>query len=126
MANPSCVDYFGDLPLPSVAPATEDFLDYVDWGFNEFYAQDDEIALVLDFDPTVQRKMLEYELAEDQYTELLPDKWLRAKATVYDTGSLQAWLLSYGNRLRVIAPQSLADKLESLRQPPPPPPSARV
>jgi predicted DNA-binding transcriptional regulator YafY len=107
---------------PAEVPSIEDFTDYVDWNFNEFYERDDEIALVVDFDPTVQRKMLEYELAEDQQTELLPDKWLRVKATVYETSSLQAWLLSYGNRLRVISPRSLADKLEALRQPPPPPP----
>jgi len=106
---------------PAVVPNVDDFSNYVDWYFNEFYAHDDEIYLVADFHESVQRKMLEYELAENQQTELLSDKWLRVKATVYETGSLQAWLLSYGNRVRVIAPTSLADKLDLLRQPAPPP-----
>ncbi|MBV5297354.1 MAG: WYL domain-containing protein [Rhodoferax sp.] len=108
---------------PATLPNVDDFLDYVDWGFNEFYASDDEIALVVDFDPTVQHKMLEYALADDQQTQLLSDQWLRVSATVYDTGSLQAWLLSYGNRVRVIAPAALVAALDALRQPAPPPPA---
>jgi len=103
-------------------PGVYDFLDYVDGGFNAFYASEDEIALVVDFHPWVQQKMREYTLAEDQQTQLLPDQWLRVSATVYDTGSLQAWLLSYGNRLRVIAPVELVTALDALRQPAPPPP----
>ncbi len=109
---------------PATLPNVEDFLDYVVWGFNEFYASDDEIALVVDFAPAVQNKMLEYTLAEDQQTQLLSDQWLRVSASVYETSSLQAWLLSYGNRVRVIAPDSLVARLNALRQPPPPPPQA--
>ena len=103
-------------------PAIDEFLEYVDWGFNEFYEQDDEISLVVDFDEIVQRKMLEYALSDDQQTELLSDKWLRVTATVYETGSLHAWLLSYGNRVRVIEPEPLATKINALRKPAPPPP----
>jgi len=107
---------------PASLPAVDDLLDYVDWGFNEFYTGDDAIALVVDFAPGVQAKMLEYALADDQQTKLLPDQWLRVSATVDETSSLHAWLLSYGNRVRVIAPAELVARLDALRQPPPPPP----
>ncbi len=108
---------------PATLPVVEEFLDYVDWGFNEFYTGDDEIAMVLDFAPGVQAKMLEYQLADDQRTELLSDQWLRVSATVAETSSLHAWLLSYGNRVRVIAPAALVARLDVLRQPAPPPPA---
>jgi predicted DNA-binding transcriptional regulator YafY len=107
---------------PVSAPEVGDFLDYVQDGFNEFYVGEDEITLIVDFHPHAQRKMLEYQLADDQQQEVLSDKWLRVKATLYPTGSLLTWLLGYGNLVRVIGPADLVKRLDEMRQAPPAPP----
>ncbi len=107
---------------PASAPDVADFLDYVEEGFNEFYVSEDEITLIVDFHPHAQRKMLEYQLAEDQQQEVLSDKWLRVKATLYPTGSLLTWLLGYGKLVRVIGPPDLVKRLDEMRQAPPAPP----
>lgn len=107
---------------PGTVPKVEDFLDYVDCYFNEFYLGEDEFSLTADFHPHVQRKMLEYQLADDQQTKVLSDGWVRVTATVDLTGSLLTWLLGYGNLVRVIGPKELVAKLDDRRQAPPPPP----
>lgn len=112
--------------LDASVPSVDDFEEYVDWGFNEFYASDDEIELVADFHPQVSRKMLEYTLLENQTTQVLTDKWLRVTGMLYETSSLRTWLLGYGNLVRVISPPELVAALDTLRQPPPPPPAAAV
>lgn len=108
---------------PVTVPAVPHLLKYVDGKLNEFIEGDGvEIPLVLDFDPVVQRKMLEYKLGKDMHTEALRDGWLRVQSNMFETGSLHAWLLSYGNRVRVIAPRKLVMKLNAMRQPAPRPP----
>lgn len=103
------------------------FQDYVEDEFNQFPLEgfNDEIKLVADFHPDVQRKFQEYQLSDDQKTAVLADGWLRVKATVYATGALQTLLLGYGNLVRVIGPQKLVKALDAMRQPPPPPPVAQ-
>lgn len=107
----------------TTVPDVQAFQDYVRDEFNQFFLFDDEIKLVADFHPYVQRKLLEYQLSHDQQTDLLVDGWLRVKVTVYATGALQTWLLGYGNLVRVIGPPKLVKALEAMRLPPPPPPS---
>ncbi|MEI8155646.1 MAG: WYL domain-containing protein [Burkholderiales bacterium] len=109
---------------PATVPDVQAFQDYVKDEFNQFFLFDDEIRLVADFHPVVQRKLEEYQLSNDQHTAMLADGWLRVKATVYATGALQTWLLGYGNLVRVNGPQKLLRALDAMRQPPPPPPSA--
>ncbi len=107
---------------PCTVPDTADFQEYVECDFNEFYVSEDEVTVVADFHPKVQRKMVEYHLAEDQQTEKLSDGWLRVTANLYLTSSLLTWLMGYGNLVRVIGPNELIVKLQDLRQAPPPPP----
>ena len=108
---------------PATVPDVQAFQDYVKDEFNQFFLFDDEIKLVADFHPHAQRKLLEYQLSNDQQTGMLSDGWLRVKATVYASGALQTWLLGYGNLVRVIGPPKLVKALDAMRQPPPPPPS---
>jgi predicted DNA-binding transcriptional regulator YafY len=110
---------------PATIPDVQAFQDYVEDEFNQFFLFDDEIRMVADFHPHAQRKLQEYQLSDDQKTEVLADGWLRVKATVYATGALQTWLLGYGNLVRVIAPQKLVKALDVMRQPPPPPSAAK-
>jgi predicted DNA-binding transcriptional regulator YafY len=111
----------------ATVPDVQAFHQYVQDEFNEFFLEDfdDEIKLVADFHPHAQRKLLEYQLSDDQQTAVLADGWLRVKATVYATGALQTWLLGYGNLVRVIGPRKMVKALDAMRQPPPPPPVAR-
>jgi predicted DNA-binding transcriptional regulator YafY len=109
----------------ATVPDVQSFQDYVQDEFNQFYLFDDEIRLVADFHPQAQRKFQEYQLSDDQQTDVLADGWLRVKATVYATGALQTWLLGYGNLVRVVGPQKLVKALDAMRQPPPPPPAPK-
>ena len=106
----------------ATVPDVQAFQDYVEDEFNQFFLFDDEIKLVADFHPDVQRKFQEYQLSDDQKTAVLADGWLRVKATVYATGALQTLLLGYGNLVRVMGPRKLVKALDAMRQPPPPPP----
>ncbi len=108
--------------LPANLPEVDEFQEYVEEEFNQIYYRDEEIALVVDFHPEVQRKMLEYMFSDDQQIKKLEDQWLRVSATVDDTHSLRSWLLSYGNKVRLIGPDDFVAAMDELRVPPPPPP----
>jgi predicted DNA-binding transcriptional regulator YafY len=93
---------------------------YVDESFNDIFGDEgEEVELTVDFNEQVQRKMFEYKLGRQQTMTPLPDGWLRVKTLVRHTGSLESWLLAYGNRIRVIAPRTLVMQLNRLRQPAP-------
>ncbi len=108
-----------DAYMPAQVPDVGHFLKYVNGPFNQFYENDQPIALVVDFDDDVQRKMLEYKLSADQQIAELSDGWLRVKATVHDTGGLRTWLCGYGRHARVIDPPELVAALKALHRKPP-------
>ena len=105
-----------DAYMPASLPDVGHFFNYVNGQFNQFSENDQPIALVVDFDCEVQRKLLEYRLSDDQQTVALSDGWLRVKATVHDTGSLRTWLCGYGRHARVIEPPQLVEALKALRR----------
>ncbi len=105
-----------DAYLQARLPDVGHFLSYVNLKFNQFYENDQPIALVVDFDCEVQRKLLEYRLSDDQQTTVLPDGWLRVKTTVHDTGGLRTWLCGYGRHVRVMEPPELVAALKALRR----------
>ena len=67
----------------------------------------ESLALEIILDEVTAVHLLESPLGTDQHHETLHDQRVRIRVTVANTERLRWWLLSYGDRIEVIGPQSL-------------------
>lgn len=112
MSNPEVLRHDDKAEL--FEPGT--FKEHVEEGFLKFYLSDEPVELLLEFAASAAPTLRECKLSENQTTEELDGGRLRVRAHVYDTQPLRAWLLSYGDLVRVIAPESLRDDIRSRLQ----------
>lgn len=69
------------------------------------------IPLEVLFEKTLAVHIQETPLSKDQTVEPFGDAQVRIRATVRDTGQLRWWLLSFGHRVEVLAPQVLRTEM---------------
>lgn len=72
------------------------------------------IKLVADFDRPVATVFIERPLDANQVIEDIDEKTVRLTATVLDTKEIRRWLLEFGARAEVIAPESLREEMKGI------------
>jgi len=70
-----------------------------------------KINLVAHFDRSVASAFVERALDKDQVVEDISETTVRLTATVLDTQEIRRWLLEFGARAEVIAPESLREEM---------------
>ncbi len=70
------------------------------------------IPLEVLFEKTLAVHLQETPLSKDQTVEPFDHERVRIRATVRDTGQLRWWLLSFGHRVEVLAPQALRTEMQ--------------
>lgn len=76
-----------------------------------------EVELELLLNAKIAHHLRETPLSLDQTMGAETDGTVRLKATVANTAQLQWWLLSFGNKVEVLAPQALREQLSALTSP---------
>ena len=80
------------------------------------FPQGDSLQLEVIFEKNLAVHVREAPLSKDQTVEPFDDARVRIRATVRDTGQLRWWLLSFGDRVEVLAPEELrAEMRETCR-----------
>lgn len=72
------------------------------------------LKLVADFDRPVATVFIERPLDANQVIEDIDEKTVRLTATVLDTKEIRRWLLEFGARAEVIAPESLRSEMKTV------------
>lgn len=72
------------------------------------------IKLVADFDRPTATRFIERPLDVNQVIEEIDEKTIRLTATVLDTKEIRRWLLEFGARAEVIAPESLREEMKAI------------
>ena len=100
----------------SAAPRADFDLDaYLGAGSFDYPVGDAEpIRLVVHFDRMTAIHLEETPLSPDQQMSAVPDsEWVEVQATVLDTQQLRWWLLGFGDRVRVMAPETLREEIKT-------------
>jgi proteasome accessory factor B len=79
----------------------------------DIIADQDSTAIELRFAPSVAARVLETTWHPTQRVETAPDGSLTWRATVAGTIEIRLWILSWGDDVEVIAPESLRNDVAS-------------
>lgn len=93
-----------------IEPAQFSLDAYIDAG-GFLYAQGEALQLKLALDAYTAQHLLESPIAEDQHSQILADGRIQLTATVGDSQQLTWWLLGFGDKVEVIAPKALRQRI---------------